>query len=302
MNTTSTKFANRKAGLMTGAVYCLASLLDSLDNLLSLTDLQAQVLGTFAAAGELGMGKEWPQAEDRLQATPFWQRLSALYDYAVEGISAPELDNSYIVTEADEVVALLRGHGDGKVVQEWKDLVWMGDGRVGLDEGMALMVEKLALLAGVDVRTVRNAVSAGTLEAFKRDQTTYIDSASARRWLMGRKGFRPTVIREADTSMVAIQTPGELAQFCRIARIRVSHVGHEASDDNDLEGYPGLTQEMLTKVEAGVFDMPLSAATVLADFYAIERGEFLQCVMRVFFPNELRALGRVFATGSTEAA
>jgi hypothetical protein len=44
------------------------------------------------------------------------------------------------------------------------------------------------------------------------------------------------------------------------------------------------------QLEAGVFALPLDAVFPVADFYQVDRKAFLECVMRVFFYEELRML------------
>lgn len=71
--------------------------------------------------------------------------------------------------------------------------------RIKLNEGHeSLTISELALLAGIDERTVRNAASTGkkTLKTIKVGSSTMIESAEAERWLSGRRGYRPTIIKD----------------------------------------------------------------------------------------------------------
>jgi hypothetical protein len=281
-------FNSRKDALLGQALAALDGQLQTIELLLDHPDLRLQVFG------EAGSGGEWPQAKERLQKTTLWIRLSALYDYAVDGVADPEDDSSYIVTDAADALNFLQSaHGEAADGATWMDLVHMGDGRVALDEGMAVQVEKLALLGGVDLRTVRNAMSSGSLDSFKQEGLTYIENGSARAWLMARRGFKPTVLVEGSSDLKQVATPVAFANFFFERRNEARHLrkdfaGHEPSFD----GYPGLDADAIGKVEAGTFDMPLYVVNSLADYYGLDRGEMLNCVMRVFFPTELSSLRR----------
>lgn len=290
MTKTIQKFTSRKDALSTQALQALDEQLQTLELLLDLPTLRPQIFGEPSPYGD------WPQAKERLQETTLWRRLSALYDYAVDGVADSEGASSYIVTEAAEALEILRpAHTEADNGATWLDLVHMGDGRVALDEGNAVQVEKLALLAGVDLRTVRNAMSAGALEHFKQGGSAYIENASARAWLFSRRGFKPTVVVAGNSDLEDIATPVAFANFFVERKSEVSLLRKDFDQAPSYEGYPGLKAEVIAKIEAGTFDMPLHVVNSLADYYGLDRSELLNCVMRVFFPNELRALNRFLA-------
>ena len=54
--------------------------------------------------------------------------------------------------------------------------------------------------------------------------------------------------------------------------------------------HPSVGSTTLTQLEAGVFTLPLDAVFPLSDFYQVSRKEMLNCVMRVFFADELTML------------
>lgn len=212
-----------------------------------------------------------------------WKILSDLYEYAVNGIDNSE-DNqtSFLVTEGAEVLELVTTY-ESSPSPRWEEIVWMADGRFGLDDGQYIDVRKLALLANVDVRTVRNAISAGDLESFKTDAGVFIENAPARRWLLGRRGFKPTVVRaeEVRLDLNLLTTPGEVAAFMAARRLQLG---------GTVDAAPTSVQSAIEKIEAGVFDMPLDVAKPLAAFYQLPFKDLLQCVMGVFFPEALEML------------
>lgn len=234
-----------------------------------------------------GEGVDDEQAKVHLRASRSWATLSALYDYAIDGIDngADPMD---IVIDGSDVIKLVSSENYWPS-EEWTQIVAMGDGRYGLDEGQTIMLYKVALLANVDVRTVRNAVSAGDLVSFKRDDAIYIENASARRWLHGRRGFKPTVMKD-DGEHLSLQNVDNPAAFGAFLVSQRKRIGLASGNDKLVVFHPSVTLQVIAQLEAGVFATPLDAVFPLADFYQVSRKELLECVMRVFFFEELRML------------
>lgn len=225
--------------------------------------------------------------------SPAWRTLSTLYEYAVNGVDkCPDGASSTIIDGAD--VLQLASSEEYRPSAEWEAIVWMADGRHSLDDGSPVILEKLALLAKVDIRTVRNAISAGDLVALKIKGNTareqiHIDNASARRWLLGRKGFKPTVLKHEDQtlSLGNVTTPSDFAAFLVAQRAVIDRNG---AAEKLVVFHPNVTGNALNEIEAGVFNMPLDAVFPIADFYQVSRKELLDCVMRVFFAEQLSLL------------
>lgn len=225
------------------------------------------------------------QRMHRLRSNRAWATLSALYDYAVEGLDYAHDGPSSLVIDGSDVLWLVTSENHWPS-DEWRDIVAMADGRFALDDGQPVDHYKVALLANVDLRTVRNAISAGDLIALKEDDFIFIENASARRWLHGRKGFKPTVIQSAVQQDIAVITaPSVFGAFLRDRRCRL---GIESG--NVVVMHPSVTAEGLAQLESGVFSLSLNTVFPLADFYQIGRKAFLVCVMRVFFSDELQLL------------
>jgi hypothetical protein len=265
----------------------MVSTIARLEKLFELTGLDEQMFGCEP---------QWPrlahetQSRDALKKSLAWRLLSQTYDYAVEGIdqidtpgSASDGTSSLII-DAGEVIALLTGEEAGPS-GEWHDIIRMADGRFALEDGQSLDIDRLALLANVDVRTVRNAISAGALVAYKHHAELLVANDSARAWLTFRKSYKPTSIASGASQDIAqVQSPSGFAAFLKDRRAAMPDPAPL------LDAYPGLTAAMLAEAEAGLFRAPLSAVWPMADYYGISREELLACVMRIFFPNELSAL------------
>lgn len=227
---------------------------------------------------------------NRVRQSSAWSALSKLYDYAVDGNAGNEHPTDIVISGA-EVLSLITTE-NYKPVVEWEMVVARGDGRFALDDGEDVHLEKLALLADVDVRTVRNAISAGELRAFKIENVLhpgiYVENASARAWLQGRRGFKPTLYSGQITQ--AIEEVASPADFAAFLAARREQLGLTTDDRKLLPLVPGVDSKALAAVEAGVFTLPLNAVNPLADFYQMDRKAFLDCVMRVFFSEYYTAI------------
>jgi hypothetical protein len=224
----------------------------------------------------------------RLQASPAWVSLDALYEYAVHGICADRSDPGTLVIDGADVLQIISTE-NSKPREEWEEIVAMADARFALDEGSSVELRKLSLLANVDVRTVRNAISSGELVAQKADDTITIDNASARRWLRGRRSFQPTIesVGAGAVPIGQVETP---AAFGRFLQERRKCLGHDGMKGKLVVRHAAVTASTLDELEAGVFAIPLDAVFPLADFYQVPHKDLLDCVMRVFFPIELETL------------
>lgn len=230
-------------------------------------------------------------AKNHVRASAAWHALSSLYDYAVDGI-AGNLHPTDIVIGGAEVLSFVTTENRSPS-KEWERIVWQGDGRYALDDGESIMIEKLAFLAGVDVRTVRNAISAGELTAHKTSLGLSVENASARSWLNGRRGFKPTVIvGESINSLLSVSTPSEFGAYL-VAQRKKFGLDHS---DKVIVFHASIDANSITEIEIGVFKLPIDAAFPLADFYQLDRKEFLACVMRVFFNEQLITLRETLQT------
>lgn len=252
------------------------------------------------AFGGVDLTFEEQKAKDHFRGSNAWKELSELYEYAINGVVASEYDvhyadRSYIVTNGAAIIEVLSS-GEGRLSPEWKEIYAMGDGRFCLDGGENISLMKLALLARVDLRTVRNAVSAGQIATCKEEKmfeqdTVFAENASARRWLLGRKGFKPTLRTNLEREQICdINSPSGFGSFLAQQRKEVE----EILDADDIVkrsvNHSSVNQEAINQLESGVFTLPLDAVFPIADFYQVSRKEMLECVMRVFFSEELSML------------
>jgi hypothetical protein len=172
----------------------------------------------------------------------------------------------------------------------------MADGRFGLDGGQEISLPKLALLAQVDLRTVRNAASSGQLVTVTKDKlfdpdTVFVENASARRWLLGRRGFKPTPLINIEREQIhEVNTPSGFAAFL-VGQRKQIEIGFDVDDiAKRTVNHPGVGEAAIKELEAGVFALHLDTVFPLADYYQVSRKDMLNCVMRVFFNDEYQML------------
>lgn len=261
---------------------CAQGTFESLEVFYDVKGLCAQVFGTHEGDGRRDKEKE------QLRKSSAWALLVELYEYAVNGIEGANCDTQALVINGSDIIKMASSENYFPD-QEWNDIIAMGDSRYALDNGMPLMLRQLALLANVDIRTVRNAASSGELVTHKSGpgEEPFADNASARRWLHGRRGFKPTVQAEdaKGLQMDEVSMPRDFGRFLAEQRAQLSDV--EATRPVE---HPSVTSATLTQLESGICTLPLDAVFPVADYYRLDRKPFLQCVMRVFFGEELRAL------------
>lgn len=251
--------------------------------------------------GALGPSPKVADQQAQLRGSFAWQALEATYDYAINGIEpGTQFDGvSSLVIDANDALELASG-GERRPCDEWEAIIWMADGRSGLDDGLSIPLEKIALLAKVDIRTVRNAASARELTTFfnSEDDLVHADNASARRWLLGRRGFRPTVTEHmaAGITLDEVTTPVAFSAMLKTAR-------KELSREIDI-AHPAVTATALSELESGIFTLPLDAVFPVADFYQLDRKKFLICVMQTFFSVEFHTIesNQRMETGATQQA
>jgi hypothetical protein len=269
---------DQKEKLFQDFYYAVSNSLDSLERQYNVTGVLDQIFGKNA---------DEEQARSNLRTSRPWATLSALYDYAIDGIVG-DADPMDIVIDGSDVLKLASSENHSPST-EWEDIVSMADGRYALDEGSPFMLYKVALLANVDIRTVRNAVSAGELVTFKSNDVLQVENASARRWLHGRRGFKPTVMPEGHSGLT-LKTINSPADFGIFLAERRNHIGYGQTSDKLVVFHPSVNSQAISELEAGVFSMPLDTVFPIADFYQLDRKQFLECVMRVFFYEEMNML------------
>jgi len=229
-----------------------------------------------------------------IRNTKAWRCLETIYDYALDGILEMD-DPKGLIDSAGTILNIF----SPAISEEWEAIVARATGRYRLDHSSKVAIEELALLASIDIRTVRNAISANELASEKVDSTVYVDNTSARNWLSGRRGFKPTrVLVELVGGMTSISNPSEFGSFLVSQRKKL---GISVNDYKLGVLHPSLNTKVIKEIEMGVFGLPLDTVIPLADFYQLNRNDFLFSVMKVFYEDQHRALTEKPHTEQEEA-
>ncbi len=226
---------------------------------------------------------EWTEITERFSATRAWTRVSDLYDFAIDGILKNRSDPRWMIEEVDKLLPYLQATNPFVVCVK-DTLLVLAQGRAALEAGFDLRFEALVKLADVDERTVRNAISAGELTFFKNDAKGLVNAVSARKWLEGRRGFVPTkfISTIGGAQLGDVKSPAQFGAFLNQHRT-------QRNTFPPPRGVP-MAKQSIEELERGVFNLPLSTTFELADFYCLDRGEFTDCVMRVFFRDQYDAV------------
>ncbi|MBP0590365.1 hypothetical protein J8I87_11705 [Paraburkholderia sp. LEh10] len=221
--------------------------------------------------------------QQQLPKLDAWKCIKAIYDFGVKGMPDEGGHSMYDINKFGRRITALFSAVYPDKAKLLNDLVFLSEGRLELERPLGrVTVETLVALAGVDARTVRNAMAAGDL-AFKKDGALVeFDPSSARQWLVGRRGFVPTkpLVRRVDVDN--INTQAEFAQLLTDIRVKLNADG--------INTEPPVDPVAMTSLERGLFTLPLDSAFPLADYFGIRREPFLKCVMRVFFPAQYALL------------
>ncbi len=84
-----------------------------------------------------------------------------------------------------------------------------------------------------------------------------------------------------------VRSPADFGGFLISQRKRI---GLNSESEKLAISHPSVDPHAVSEIEAGVFALPLDAVFPIADFYQISRQKLLECVMRVFFYEELQMI------------
>lgn len=219
-----------------------------------------------------------------------WDILSKTYEYAFDGVlpngvNADDIENGLPLRIIFEMLELFGGAADSKVSNYLYDVFDAAHGRQRLDGGMTLTIKDVALLANVDERTVRNAISAKELEASKLDKKKHIDNKSAISWLSKRKGFNSTKFPNLET--VNFNDIKSIPEFCAYLKFIRKNREVDLSNQKRISEETFIRDYGVYPLENGIFALSIDKCEALSDFYNIDRVSFLIKVMELFFKEQL---------------
>lgn len=189
--------------------------------------------------------------------------------------------------------------GAGASVEEIGHLQRMVDlvlARASLDQGQPLTIPQLALLAGMNERSVRNATAGADAQLTLNTDGT-ASNIEALRWLEGRRSFRRTVVRAVGIGTEAVPESLEGFEIPYFVRRRLRALW----DDGDQSGHVG-DWELKASAAAGLPLARLEAATELplriqpvdcpglARAMKVDLAWFTHQVMSALFPEQVDML------------
>ncbi|MGZ8212887.1 MAG: helix-turn-helix domain-containing protein [Methylosarcina sp.] len=224
-----------------------------------------------------------------LNECPISHDVSCAFDYArgfrFGNINIPDdfLDGM------GQFYVLTKGLIDRIEDSKYKFLFDVSNARAALDNGDDLSLKELAILAGVDERTVRNAASskdATSLKTKKSGGSTIVDSEEAKRWLASRPDFKPTEYIE-DTTLDTSRYFEDATGFGRYLIHRRKELGlaiEEVADAIDV------STDIVSDLENGIDRLHLNQVGKLSLVLKEDRSRFMKDYMRIFHPQELADL------------
>ncbi|MDP1692121.1 MAG: hypothetical protein Q8L49_09280 [Burkholderiaceae bacterium] len=166
----------------------------------------------------LGRAPLEPSLEDiELAALPVGKTVDAMYDYAFSARHPLGMTPNHFSDEVEAVEDFVLSfksdlfdlflrdpiHSQGAPQGALESLCLHTRARLYFDKGEMLHLDQVALLAGLNERSVRNATSAADPQQRLHASDDFVENTEARRWLRSKRSFKPTVFPEVS------EVPGE---------------------------------------------------------------------------------------------
>lgn len=231
-------------------------------------------------------------AVDTFRNNPNWQLLKGVYEFAVNG--AP-LINPFEAQYSAYIYLRMLKHDGGYAGIQNPEVHFINDIamlRIAIDENDECgydwsdnTFKCLAAMAGLDVKTVQNAASEGAFIGATGDY----DLIALKNWLYSKKGFKRTQREERgiEVKLADVNTSSDFGDFLRQKR---ESIGEQFSTKRFQSKHYLFNKNTISQLESGLFNLPISTTSAIADAYLLEPKAFLDCVMRVFFKSELAML------------
>jgi len=153
-----------------------------------------------------------------------------------------------ILSFKDDGVAMLGGEED-PILDTLFMVTDAAEARWRLLENLDLTLEQIALLAGVGIKTVRNAASSKghdrLIVAGREDDKTVVDPDEAYRWLLTKKGFTGPFLYDEEPPYNTYETLGQFRHHCyvmrKLAKLETADLAKQLNwDDATSQAYTDL--------------------------------------------------------------
>jgi hypothetical protein len=235
---------------------------------------------------------------DEIEGLSITGTMRLLYRYGVNGEYPEGWHINDIVMNGIDFIESVRGglrssinnhHGEGsgmcgevvdRAVARWK-----------LDGSEQLSFREVALLAGLDERTVRNAASSkgkGRLKTENFDGKTFVNATTAYAWLARKKGFKPTTYEKENAQMEASEFSNvdEFCVYLHRRRLELSLSCEEAGRSVDLL----LGEDGWVLMENSGAAPDLKHIPGLATTLQVDEAWLTQRIMEVFYARQLKLI------------
>ena len=248
----------------------------------------------------------------------------ALYDFAADGWLARGLDlqnfydafahyEDFVVSLDSELLALfqknLRWAADVDPDQVLKTLYKAAKARFELERGTTwgdehgwLDLEGVALLAGMQLPSVRNATNAEGEDALQLYSTNTVTAQEARRWLQHRRNFKPTVIPPMGDATEMQPAPlHSLYELGHFMENRWHMLGkHDQHDLLQELGWPPARLAYLQGLWTAPHTLDLRDCPSLSRSLQVHEAWFTTQVMQLMYPQQLAQVQYSLAASGLE--
>ncbi len=156
----------------------------------------------------------------------------------------------------DDGVTMLGGEED-HILNTLFTITEAARARWNLLEAFDLTLEEISLLAGVGIKTVRNAVSSKghdrLIVAGRQDDKTVVESNEAYRWLLTKKGFTGPFLYTEEPPYETYETLSQFRHHCfvlrKLADLEIEDLAKKMEWNSDLEqAYSNLENLTITEM------------------------------------------------------
>lgn len=274
---------------------CALGNFSTMEAYLGIHGIMGQVFGVNDFE-ELGSAHDLPvfkiEQEQELAKNYFrngkiWYPFECVYEYAVNGDGSKcSFDE---ITDCVDFKHIL--HSDHfQISKKSDDIITMALVRHSLDNDSKVMFFNssncnyplaIAQLASVDLRTIKNAVSAGEIESSSKNE---LCASSLKQWLSTRKGFKPTFYTKQNDYFFNSKT--SFTEVLKKARENLGNKFDPKELINACPSHPNIIQQL----ELGSLYLSLDKLPLVARTYGIPYPILFKQVMQTFYPNEYALL------------
>jgi hypothetical protein len=226
-------------------------------------------------------------AKNNFMSSSIWYPFDCVYDYAINGHG----HNCCIDEITDSIDFAYILHSDHIQISPYSfEIITMALVRHALEHDPTVRYintenfnspKAIAQLAGIDLRTLKNAISAGEIETLSKKE---LCASSLKKWLLTRKGFKPTFYNTK--SDYFFNSPVSFAELLKKSREKIG----DRFDPSDLLKACPNQPNVLDEIERGILDLPLDVLPLVSKIYEIPYPVLLKQVMQTYYPNEYSLL------------